>query len=95
MTLLGRVIFPRLVVVSLVGLGGELVKHHAQGKAYAHPGRNILHARPEGKAQEHTYGDVAGEAWTFLFLVVHKLQSISWFLGTLPNCGLGCTAIKE
>lgn len=70
-------------------------KNHAQGKAYAHAGRDILHARPKGKAQKHTYGDVAGEAWTFLFFVVHKLQSISWFVGALPDCGLGCTAIKE
>lgn len=73
MTLIGQVvIFLRLVVFSLVGLGGELVKHHAQGKAYAHAGRDILHARPEGKAQQHTYGNVAGEAWAFLLFVVHE-----------------------
>ena len=73
MNLLGRVVFSRLVLLPLVGFGGESIKHHAQGKAYAHAGRDILHDRPEGKAQQHTYGDVAGEAWTFLFFVVHKL----------------------
>lgn len=72
MNLLGRVVISRLVVLPLVGIGRELVKHHAQGKAYAHAGRDILHARPEGKAQQHTYGNVAGEAWAFLFFVVHK-----------------------
>ena len=73
MTLIGQVVIFPFVLLPLVGLGGELVKHHAQGKTYAHAGRDILHDRPEGKAQQHTYGNVAGEAWTFLFFVVHKL----------------------
>ena len=72
MTLIGQVVIFPFVLLPLVGLGRESVKHHAQGKAYAHAGWDILHARPEGKAQQHTYGNVAGEAWAFLFFVVHK-----------------------
>lgn len=78
MTSIGRgIVFTRPIVLPLVGLvAGELVKHRSQSETYANPGRNILHARPEGKAQEHAYGDVAGERSVFCFSVFHDSKTV-------------------
>ena len=78
MTSIGRgIVFTRPIVLPLVGLiAGELVKHRSQSESYTNPGRNVLHARPEGKTQEQAYGDVAGERAVFCFSVFHDSKTV-------------------
>lgn len=78
MTSIGRgIVFTRPIVLPLVGLvAGELVKHRSQSETYANPGRNILHARPQGEAQKQAYGDVAGESPVFCFSVFHDSKTV-------------------
>ena len=77
MTSIGRgIVFTRPIVLPLVRfVTGELVQHRAQRQAEDDSYRNILHARPQRKAQEQAYGDVAGESPVFCFFTFHDSKT--------------------